>query len=121
MWKILHMALGRKIFVNRMKFVTRSPPWVDKILKSLFNSAIGAVNIVLFDKTGTITEEGLQYEGVLTIDGNMLGRFLKKGMENEKIVEKFMGVCHSLASVNGNLLGFLNFLFFFWNFLKNIV
>ena len=68
----------------------------------------GAVNVALFDKTGTITEDGLHYEGILAKnDKNELDQLkpeVTTGTGSDEI-RVLMGVCHSLAILKDKLVG----------------
>lgn len=68
----------------------------------------GGINLALFDKTGTLTEEGLSFYGIIPNSKLFSGAVVEKTLEEisrRKQIFKGMMICHSLAEVNGEIIG----------------
>jgi cation-transporting P-type ATPase 13A2 len=78
----------------------------------------GKIDIMCFDKTGTLTEEGLDilgvrvvsksrnsFEDVVTDANSLLSAEMAKPTEMEKAILFTMATCHSLRSVDDELMG----------------
>ncbi|XP_065172018.1 probable cation-transporting ATPase 13A4 [Atheta coriaria] len=60
----------------------------------------GSIDVVCLDKTGTITEDNLDFIGVVP-----KGQKTIQGQDFEEVVERGMAVCHNLATYEGTLQG----------------
>ena len=68
----------------------------------------GGINLALFDKTGTLTEEGLSFYGLIANSTNFLATKIEKGIDEisrREEISRGMAICHSLASINGEIIG----------------
>ena len=69
----------------------------------------GKVKVFCFDKTGTMTNEGLDFIGVMEVDPklNSMGnsKLIPNFSEISSIGQQAMMTCHSLALVNGKSVG----------------
>ena len=69
----------------------------------------GRLNCIVFDKTGTITEDGLDVHGVQLRDGHLLTELKSPKDETCSDIEKHffsaLTTCHSLQSVDGTIVG----------------
>ncbi|GAM23432.1 hypothetical protein SAMD00019534_066070 [Acytostelium subglobosum LB1] len=73
----------------------------------------GKIQVFCFDKTGTITEDGLDFYGVLApsreqSDRNKFGEFITSSSMasfNDRIFKMIMASCHSLSTINNMVSG----------------
>ncbi|CCI41369.1 unnamed protein product [Albugo candida] len=62
----------------------------------------GIIQVFCFDKTGTITEQGLQFWATLPVTR---AKFMEAKVENGSSLQFAMASCHSVVSVDGKLAG----------------
>ncbi len=131
MWGVLHCCAGR-IIRQALDMVTICvPPSLPVCLSAAVGIALtrlrkhdifvsepnklvaaGHLDIACFDKTGTLTESGLDLLGVLPVVGAAGRRLFASTIEQPSLfpqdVEQLLASCHSLATVDGNLVRFVS-------------
>mmetsp|Transcript_9224 Transcript_9224/g.9197 ORF Transcript_9224/g.9197 Transcript_9224/m.9197 type:complete len:890 (-) Transcript_9224:6-2675(-) len=96
------MTVGTAFAITRLrkdKIYCTSPPRVN---------VAGKIDTFCFDKTGTLTEDGMNLLGVHPVSSQKMDNFAPspKVIEStHKELIECMACCHSLTTVNGELLG----------------
>lgn len=75
-------------------------------LNSRYINFCGGLDVVCFDKTGTLTEDSLDISGAVPVDNGRFDRAVKDiNLLPDSPLVKALATCHSLAKVDGKLLG----------------
>lgn len=93
------MAAGIAFAINRL-----SQKKIYCIAPNRVNVA-GRIDMMVFDKTGTLTEDGMNLLGVQGTDGHEMKDLKSTPKEESFLFVECMASCHSLALINGNLVG----------------
>ena len=65
----------------------------------------GRIDVMVFDKTGTLTEDGMNLLGVQPMVDGKMDEIITNTRELHNNIIECMATCHSLALINGKLLG----------------
>ena len=93
------MAAGVAFAVNRLrnqKIYCIAPDRVN---------VAGKIDICVFDKTGTLTEDGMNLLGVQGVENSAMKPMSDSPKKENELILECMAACHSLAMVDGKLIG----------------
>src|SRR5262249_48910212 len=92
------MTIGMNIAIGRLKrasiFCT-NPPRVN---------IGGKIDLVVFDKTGTLSEDGLDVLGVHAVKGDILQEIARTATDLNGGLAHVLAACHSIKVANGKRL-----------------